>query len=74
MKELYEGVAEILEIAPATVNSSLSLVDYAWDSLAIVSTMALVDDLYGVVLDGKSLLSCKTVADIEGLIASKRGS
>jgi acyl carrier protein len=50
----------------------LDLANHNWDSLAIVSTIALVDELYGVVLDGKSLNNCKTVADIEALTAKAK--
>ena len=66
------GFAEILEIEPASVVPELDLGNHNWDSLAIVSTIALVDELYGVVLDGKSLNNCKTVADIEALAAKAK--
>ena len=64
MQRFYDGFAEILEIDAAGVGPSLGLADYAWDSLAIVSTIALADD-------GPSLAACATVADIESLIQKK---
>ena len=71
MEERFvEGFAEILEIEPASVVAALDLSAHNWDSLAIVSTIALVDELYGLVLDGKALSKCKTVADIYSLVAS----
>lgn len=74
MNALYEGLAEILEIDVAQVTPALRLEEHAWDSLAIVSTIALVDDSFNVLLDGQSLGKCETVADIEQLIeAGKKG-
>lgn len=74
MKKLYEGLAEIFEIEADDVNSDylLGSGDIPWDSLAIVMTIALVDSGYGCMLDGKALLECKSVKDIENLVAAIR--
>ncbi|MES2105941.1 MAG: phosphopantetheine-binding protein [Pseudomonadota bacterium] len=72
MNEFFEGMAEILEIDADKVNVELNLVDYAWDSLSIVSTMALVDDIYNIMLDGQSLAKCEKIADILALVESKK--
>lgn len=72
MNAFYEGLAEILEIDVAQVTPALSLQEQAWDSLAIVSTIALVDDCFNVLLDGQSLGNCDTVADIEKLIEARK--
>lgn len=74
MNEFYMGLAEILEIDSALVNSELDLLAYNWDSLAVVSTIALCDECFNVMLDGQALNDCKTVADIEKLVASKRAA
>ncbi|GGC83816.1 hypothetical protein GCM10011396_33990 [Undibacterium terreum] len=73
MNEFFEGMAEILEVDVDKVNPQLSLADYAWDSLSIVSTMALVDDIYNTMLDGQSLAKCEKIADILALVESKKG-
>lgn len=73
MSAFYEGMAEIFEIDPSEISPQLDLQAQAWDSLAIVSTIALVDDCFGVMLDGQSLGKCETVGDIEKLIASAKG-
>jgi acyl carrier protein len=72
MQEFFEGLAEVLEINSDIVNSELKLHDYAWDSLAIVSVMALVDDVFNVMLDGQSLAKCLTVADILQLVKAAK--
>jgi acyl carrier protein len=47
----------------------LKLHEHGWDSLAVISTIAIVDELFNVTLDGSALSKCTTVADIEALIA-----
>lgn len=74
MGEFYAGMAEILEVdaRKITFDFELHSVETAWDSLAIVSTIALADDCFGVMLNGKALGACTTIADIESLIASAK--
>jgi acyl carrier protein len=73
MEAFYEGLAEILEIDVTEISPSLDLTTLDWDSLAFISTIALVDDCFNVMLDGQSLAGCQTVADIEKLIIKKQG-
>jgi acyl carrier protein len=73
MSAFYEGLAEIFEIDVGEIGAAFSLVDHNWDSLAIVSVIALVDECENLMLDGPALAKCETVADIEGLIAKARG-
>lgn len=74
MNQFYNGMAEIFEINFEEVKPELNLSSHNWDSLAIVSTIALVDDCFNIMLDGNSLGSCKTLVDIEKLIeAIKKG-
>lgn len=73
MSEFYEGLAEILEVDEDQVKPELSLEEGSWDSLAVVSAIALIDDVYDVTVHPNALADCKTVADIEKLIAEERG-
>lgn len=72
MNEFYEGMAEILEIEPSEIRPDLSLEEVSWDSLAVVSTIALVDDVYGVTLNPNALAECSTISDIERLAEAGR--
>lgn len=74
MQEFYEGLAEILEIPLQDVHSGLDLTSHTWDSLAVVSTIALCDDCFRVMLNSQDLMKCQTVADIEGLVSLKRAA
>lgn len=67
MNDFYEGLAEIFEVEPTELNRATVLADYGWDSLAIVSTIALFDELYGKEVDIESLTKCETVGDLEKL-------
>lgn len=72
MSEFYEGLAEILEIDTDQVDPSLELGE-SWDSLAVVSTIALIDDVYDVMVSPDKLSECKTVGEIEQLVAAEGG-
>lgn len=74
MSEFYDGMAEIFEVDVSQISPDFELHsgEAAWDSLAIVSTIALADDCFGVMLEGKALGECKTIADIEKLVASAK--
>ena len=71
MSEFYEGLAEILEVDTNEVNAGLELGE-SWDSLAIVSTIALIDDVYDIQVRPEKLAECKTVGDIEQLVSSEQ--
>ena len=64
----FVGLAEIFELEDGEVSAELDLSTVAWDSLAIVSVIALADDIYGVFLEGEKLKACSTVADIVALV------
>lgn len=72
MSEFYEGMADILEVDIDQITPEFELKNVDWNSLAIVSTIALVDECFDVMLNGRLLDMCKTIADIENLIASKK--
>ena len=72
MSEFYEGMAEILEVDISEIKPEFELNTVDWNSLAIVSTIALADECFDVMLNGRTLDLCKTIADIENLIASKK--
>lgn len=74
MQNFYNGLAEILEVDSSLVSSSLQLAQYTWDSLAVVSTIALCDECFNLMPDGQALAKCTTVGDIEVLIRAKQAA
>ncbi len=69
MDEFRIGLADILELEPNEVTPDLVLKDHSWDSLAIVSTIALIDDVWNVAVSPNKLAECERVSDIETLVA-----
>ncbi len=72
MSDFYAGLADIFEIPRSAIGPEVDLTSHNWDSLAIVSTIALIDEVYGELIDGAALGKCVTVADIEALIAKAK--
>lgn len=70
MDEFYEGLAEILEVPAEQVKPEFSLADHDWDSMAIISCVALIDEVFGHLVSGSALAKCASVADIEKLITA----
>lgn len=66
MSKFYEEMAEILDVDPAELGPDFPLGE-TWDSLAIVSTIALIDELYDRSVSPDGLAGCGTVGDIEKL-------
>lgn len=66
MSEFYQGMAEIFEVEESEMGPDFPL-DEGWDSLAIVSTIALIDEVYDRTVSAARLEECKTVGDIEKL-------
>ena len=67
MSKFYEGMAEILEVDPAEINAEFELGE-VWDSLAIVSTIALIDELYDRSVSPDQLGECTTLGEVEKLV------
>lgn len=69
-QELYETLDDILELPIGTIQGSELLVDVkTWDSLAVVSFIATVNGLFGVVLSPPRVRECKSVPDLVALVA-----
>ena len=67
MTAFRQGLAEIFEVDVAEITSDFDLAAHHWDSLAIVSTLALIDECYGRLVDGAALADARTVAALEVL-------
>lgn len=67
MHDLYAGLADIFEVEVEEIGPDTILAEHGWDSLAIVSTIALFDEIYGKEVNVEALNNCETVADLEKL-------
>ena len=71
MNQFYEGLAEIFEVPAAEIGPEFNLQSHGWDSLAIISCVALIDELFGHLVAGSALTECRNVADLESLVSQR---
>ena len=69
--EFLQNMAEILELDKELVNDQLSFENLAWDSLAVVGTIAAIDEVFDVMISGQLLGECKGMNEVFDLIDSK---
>jgi acyl carrier protein len=63
---------ELLELEPGTVKGSETLDSLeSWNSLAVISFMALVDERFGVSLQPRQIAASTTVSDLVGLLGDR---
>jgi acyl carrier protein len=68
--EFLRLLDELFDVAPGTVKETdvLDGIGGGFDSLAVISLLALVDEHFGCRLQPKQLTECKTVSDIMTLL------
>ena len=65
---------ELLELEPGTVKGSETLDGLeGWNSLAVISFMALVDEHFGIGVQPRQIAACTTVTDLMGLLGDRIG-
>ena len=70
--EFNEKMADILEVEASAITGEMALKDLSsWDSLAMLSFVALADSQFGVVIEGSKLAACRTVDDLISLLPGK---
>lgn len=68
--EFLVDIGELLETdSPLTGPEELSSLG-SWDSVAVISVMAMVDEKLGITLDPKKIYACNTVDDLFALVSS----
>jgi acyl carrier protein len=67
-RQFFEEIESILEIDPGTISGGENLKELgSWDSMAILTFIAMVDEKLGLALDPKSLKACVTPEDLLAL-------
>ncbi|MCK6615333.1 MAG: phosphopantetheine-binding protein [Ignavibacteriaceae bacterium] len=67
----FESVIEDVKKGSVTPDTNLKKEIETWDSLAVLSVLAMIDSEYEKIISGEELLNCKTVKDIYDLVVSK---
>ena len=62
--------AEVVKTEPSRLTSEFTLNEEHWDSLAVLSTIALIDDHFGKVVDGEALLRVRSFGELMQLAQS----
>lgn len=70
-EKFRDEFAELLGLEPARLVDSLTLASGNWDSLALLSTTALLDEHFGIVTEGRTIGRLVTYGDLKALIAAK---
>ena len=65
------SLAEILEVEIGSIEEDTLLDNVEWDSLAIVSSIAIIDEHFNVMVPGIDLEKCQSIKNIITLIESK---
>lgn len=64
-EDFLRALDEMLELEPGTLTGAEALESLeGWDSLAVISFIALVDEKLGLVVAGEKLAQARTVADL----------
>ena len=61
-------LAEVFEVDPAMVQPDFSVAG-RWDSLAVLATIALIDEQFDVTVPIDELTGCTSVADLLALVS-----
>jgi acyl carrier protein len=65
----YKQMDDLLEASPGTVHGLDELAALeSWDSLAVMSFIAMADSKYGVSFSAKAITACRTVDDLAALV------
>lgn len=71
MENFNENIAEILEVESVELDNELSSFD-AWDSLTILSIIALCFSDYNVEVSAEEVNNAETILGLKNLIESKK--
>jgi len=67
--KLVEIIAEALEIDKSVAENDLKLdPEDNWDSIALLSVIASIDEEFDIQLDGDKLAECRSISDILKLL------
>jgi len=64
-------LATILQVPSETVTENYTLDSDKWDSLAVMATIALIDEQYNITVPSKELANCGSVKQLVDLIATR---
>jgi acyl carrier protein len=70
-EEFISRLAGALEVPVDGFDESFSLQGDNWDSLSHLSTIALIDEMYGIAVPTADLMDCKNVGEVVELVRQR---
>lgn len=70
--EFLNALEHIMELDDNTLKGNEQLIDMRqWDSIAFLSVIAMLDETFGIIIQGDKLEKITNVADLVALVADK---
>ena len=64
----FEEFSSLIGVERSSISNNSRLDELEWDSMALISTMALIDEIFDIVVSGDKLTECITIEDILALV------
>ena len=64
----FEEFSSLIGVERSSISNNSRLDELEWDSMALISTMALIDEIFDIVVSGDKLTECITIGDILALV------
>lgn len=65
---IYAALDEVLELDEGTIKGGEILEEMQWESISIVSFIALIDEEFEIVLSAEEVMGCKTSDDLADIV------
>ena len=72
IQDFLTELTESIEFQDGSLNLDTKIESIDWDSLAVISCIALADEKFNVMLSGDELAKITTIGDIFQLISKKK--
>ena len=72
IQDFLTELTESIEFEEGSLNLDTKIDSIEWDSLAVISCIALADEKFNVMLSGDELAKITTIGDIFQLISKKK--
>lgn len=72
-KEFLSELADLLEVDAVELTEDFELNRQNFDSVNIVSTIALIDEYFDITVKGKALAQAKSIGELLELIKAEKG-
>ena len=74
LSAFLSGLSDALEIEESSLTQNTLFNEIDWDSLAVISAIALIDEHFDVMIPGQDISECKGMPDLLSLIESRKSN